>query len=177
MLLIVYVLKDTLTVSRIKDGYRKTGQYPIDFDKAMKKCTREITAEDLQHMKNSLSKLVEAYRARGEVTEEEFDQLGIIDVYQNQGKPKDERVLHQQRAVVMNKNVCLTKYREYQERKMAKLTAKATKVKRVAKPKPKVSNSENIDPNNAKGGRKAKPVAKITPQRARVVRPPLRFTE
>jgi hypothetical protein len=42
-------------------------------------------------------------------------------------KPKDERALHKQRAVIMNKEDCVNSYKAYQANKQQKLVKSATR--------------------------------------------------
>lgn len=117
----------------VRDGYEKTGQYPVNFVAAMNQCpaVKHMSMHDFNHMKNSVDQLANIFRTRGILTEADMDALLIIDQSEDSRKtPKDERVLHQQRAVLMNSAECIRQYKEYHER----LQAKKASSGRVAAP-------------------------------------------
>ena len=114
---IAATIQDTLKPSMIREGYESIGQYPIDFDKAMSHVSRKhpISIAQMEHMRATEGDMIAIYRARGNVTETDMDELGIMTV--NDGgrrrKPKHLRVLHQQRAVIMNSEDCIAKFKIY----------------------------------------------------------------
>ena len=56
----------------------------------------------------------------GEMTEQWMDDHDIIDLEVDDVRtaPKDQRVLHQQRSVIMNKEQCITQHRNYVNRQL-----------------------------------------------------------
>ena len=66
-------------------------------------------------MTANFDEAVSIFRQRGEITEAEIDALEIPSVQELQRNktPKDQRLLHQQRAVIMNSADCIAKYRNY----------------------------------------------------------------
>ena len=137
LLQIVYTVKSTLTSQVIQDGYIETGQYPLSFERAMSKCTYTFSSSQLAEMKASLPDAVVMFQAKGELTEIDMDELGILDIYasrEKKPKAKDQRVLHQQRSVLMNKEETIAKYKIYKTAKQLELDSKLAKAaERVAK--------------------------------------------
>lgn len=109
---IVYVLHEVLRPRLISEGYEILGQYPLDFDKAMLQCTAVINGPTFEHMRSRWRKLADIFRENGVLTEADMDALDI-PFGDEDGKPKDARALHKQRAVVMNSVVCVQQYRQY----------------------------------------------------------------
>lgn len=62
---------------------------------------------------------------KGCVTEDEMDGLEIINVNKLNSKPKDQRALHQQRAVIMNSEDCIAKFKIYKTEKQLEEDRKA----------------------------------------------------
>lgn len=117
--LVAYSIKETLTVSIVRHAYARCGQYPLDFDKQMGLCTgmNAVSEKDYQIMKARLPEMVEKFKEVGQLTEEVMDQAGIWKSPLDTGKPKNERVLHKQRAVLMNSDECIQRFKLYKANK------------------------------------------------------------
>jgi hypothetical protein len=65
----------------------------------------------MSHMRDQLTAMVNT----GILTEGQMDTAGILSVNDEatNGRPKDDRPLHQQRAVIMNGADCIAQYRNY----------------------------------------------------------------
>ena len=70
-------------------------------------------------MTNAVDDAVAIFRARGALSEDEMDTLEIPSMNEEQvnQRPKDQRMLHQQRAVIMNSVDCIAKYKNHYENK------------------------------------------------------------
>jgi hypothetical protein len=126
LLKVVEAIRDTLTSSIVKTGYRVTGQWPIDFTSAMNQCSAvsQLSAAAYIHMRDKVETLAGIFRERGVLTEADMDEHGIVDLTDDTRKtPKDQRVLHQQRAVLMNSEECIRQFKEYQARLEARKAA------------------------------------------------------
>jgi hypothetical protein len=99
---VVCTWNETLTQKMVKDAYTSIGQCPINFDIAMSKCTRNLSLSEVQVMKDKLPDVVRKLRSTGILTEQDIDEAGIMEVDSDRQTPKGQRVLHQQRAVLMN---------------------------------------------------------------------------
>jgi hypothetical protein len=53
-------------------------------------------------MRQNVNELTLAFRTQGYITEKQLDDAGIMSVADGRSKPKDERVPHQQRAMILN---------------------------------------------------------------------------
>ena len=64
-------------------------------------------------MTENLHMAASKFRLTGELTEAEMDELQIPSIAdsQNNKKPKDQGLLHQQREVIMNSADCIAKYK------------------------------------------------------------------
>lgn len=154
---IVNAIQNTLTPDIIRAGYKETGQYPLDYNKAMHHCRSELTLDMHNYLKEMLPYVAQCFSAQGFVTESELDAMGIVSVnseLRNQ-KPKDERVLHQQRAVIMNYEEVSERYQLYQETKRVKAEAAQKKApttpkkKRVRADDPVTTQKDQNIPVNA----------------------------
>jgi len=115
--LITVTILDTLNPSVIKKGYELIGQYPINFNKAMKWCTKQMSIAEMQTMEERMGDMVAMFRTKGCVTETDMDELGIINVNPPNSVAKHNRALHQQRAVIMNSEDCIAKFKVYKTQK------------------------------------------------------------
>jgi hypothetical protein len=116
-----------LTPEIAKAGYRHKGQFPVFFSITMARCTRTISGRDMEHMRTQLPAMVEIFRATGILTEGQMDTAGILSVNDeaSNGRPKDDRPLHQQRSVIMNGEDCIKQYRNYVNYRAAEPARKA----------------------------------------------------
>ncbi len=113
---IAATIQDSLKPSVIREGYESIEQYLIDFNKAMSHISKKhtISVAQIAHIEASQDDMIAIYCARGNVTENDMDELDIMNV--NAGgrrKLKHLRVLHQPRAVIMNSEDCIAKFKMY----------------------------------------------------------------
>ncbi len=130
---IVNALRDVTSMSTIARGYRRAGQYPVDLKKAMERCTYPLTESDFDVMQKMLPNMVEEFRSKGGVSEDTMDTFGIVSVKSTSTNslPKDQRVLHQQRAVVVNAADTIARCKQYEERRLIRNSSKGvSKTKR-----------------------------------------------
>lgn len=128
---ICYTIHKSLNPDIVKKGYIDCGQdAPISldengyetftkYDKCMGKCTRKLSTNEYQVMKDQFIHFVLLMRNHGRITEAEMDEKNIPN-YNNcdsDKKPKDQRALHKQRAVIMNAEDCVAAYANYQQRR------------------------------------------------------------
>jgi hypothetical protein len=124
---VVYSIKHVLTPEIVKTGYKRIGQFPVSFKTTIGRCTRQVTARDMDIMEKALPDMVEIFRTTGKVTEAQMDAAGIFSVNgeSTNSKPKDERALHQQRSVIMNSEDCIAQYRAQVEHREAEPARRA----------------------------------------------------
>ena len=108
---VVSTIRAVMTAEMIVAGYEKTGQFPVDFAVTMRQSTYTFTLLEWATMTANLDAAADRFRLAGELTEAEMDDLQIPSVAESQRnkKPKDQRLLHQQRAVIMNSVDCVAK--------------------------------------------------------------------
>ena len=118
---VVYSIKNVLTPEIVKQGYKRIGQFPVSFRTSIGRCTRQVTARDMDVMEKELPAMVEIFRTTGKITEAQMDAAGIpsVNSESTNSKPKDERPMHQQRSVIMNSVDCIAQYRAHVERREA----------------------------------------------------------
>jgi hypothetical protein len=124
---VVYSIKHVLTPEIVKTGYKRTGQFPVSFKTTIGRCTRQVTARDMDIVEKALPDMVEIFRTTGKVTEAQMDAAGIFSVNGESinSKPKDERALHQQRSVIMNSEDCIAQFRAQVEHREAEPARRA----------------------------------------------------
>jgi len=163
---VTYMLKDRMKVAHIKQGYEDTGQwlsnldavdgtgsnnYNIDptcpqryanFHQTMSKCTAvggdRLSLAQYKQFEDALIPAIALYKAHGCITEDDMNGLNLINV--TGGKiPKNDRPLHQQRALLMNAETTTAWYQSYKDRQLEKALAAGEK-RRVAALK-KIANA------------------------------------
>jgi hypothetical protein len=164
---IIFSIKSTLTAEVIQAGYRETGQYPLNLTAAMSKSTYKLTIPEFETMEAKLPDVKAFFRSNGYVTEQQMDDLGIASVNEEWAKPKDEKVLHQQRAVLINAAETISKYKLYKADKAASLVTK--NIRKLAAAKKKAEKEAytswfgNLSEEEKKQERKRKRAEKKTP--------------
>jgi hypothetical protein len=122
---VAWALRDTLTQSMVIQGYTDIGWGPRpNLAKAMSKCTGDIPTKASKILNDKFDQMATIFRNTGTLTEKDMDDAGIISTnhLSKRTTSKDQRVLHQQRAVLMNSPTCITQYIHYRD---AKDSAKA----------------------------------------------------
>jgi hypothetical protein len=161
----------TCNLDIIKHGFEKSGQYVkdgFDFDTKMACCTSSIPDTHLNNMRKKFDDLTSIFREQGFITEQQLDEAGIISVEDSRSKPKDQRVPHQQRAMILNTRQNIERLQEYRvpEELIAcnreKFQENAAQRKRrekiemneaVAKAKAEIKRQHAAERENRKGGR------------------------
>jgi hypothetical protein len=117
---ILWAIRDTLRMSVVAQGYIDIGWGPRpSLSHAMSKCTATIPAKISKTLHEKFEAMAAIYRNSGTLTEKDMDDAGIVSINHlyKRKKLKDQRVLHQQRAVVMNSPACIAQYREHKDAK------------------------------------------------------------
>jgi hypothetical protein len=114
---VLWACQNTCNMTFLGGGFRKTGQYNpmirgMDFDKKMRYCTTKIPEAQLEIMRNALPRLAEVFRAKGYLSEQDMDEAGIMKVGDEIGKPRDRRVLHKNRSLVLNTPANIARFRD-----------------------------------------------------------------
>jgi hypothetical protein len=144
---IVYTIHRTLNPHVVINGYIDCGQdAPIGldtngqptmakYDVCIQKCTKQLTLDEVAVMREHFQHFVSVMREHGKITEAEMDAKGIPN-YNNDdhdNKPKDQRALHKQRAVVMNAQETVAQFIDYVQRRDAERLARdARRAERAA---------------------------------------------
>ena len=112
---VVNTIRAVMTAEMVVARYENTGQYPVDFSMTMRQSTYTFNLMQWATMTENLHIAASKFRLTGELTEAEMDELQIPSIADSQSnkKPKDQRLLHQQRAVIMNSVDCIAKYKNY----------------------------------------------------------------
>jgi hypothetical protein len=74
---VVWAIRETITLEMVKKGYKVIGQYPIDFSAAMSGCTRSLSLQEANTMKDKEAGLLLKFRTTGILTESDMDEAGI----------------------------------------------------------------------------------------------------
>jgi len=139
---IVYLLDKELAVvtkDMIKEGFTKIGMTPVKtgpvsrLETTLSLCpsVKNITKMECDEIKNAFPNLVELFETNGEIKESEFDQFNVRKFEDIDGevdrntKEKDERVLHQQRAVLLTKDASINRRLQFKMTQTEKENKKA----------------------------------------------------
>ncbi len=98
---IANALQEVLRPQLISRGFTDSGQYPLDFVKLIKKSYTEVTAAVLEIMNQATASDVEFFLQHGQLTEEQMTRSGIPIWDGDRNIPRDNGVLHHQRAVLL----------------------------------------------------------------------------
>jgi hypothetical protein len=90
------------TPMNIRQGFRDSGQYPLDFNKMLGNCYRSVDNELRKRMEARLEGDLILFRQQGYLTEEQYEDSGIDTLDVPDGKPRDERAIQNQRALLIN---------------------------------------------------------------------------
>lgn len=117
ILRIIVSSQKTLNLSSIVTGFKLTGQQPLNFAIKMNATYKKpkLSGTEWKHMQSNvvLDYLTEVFKAQGHIKEKDFDQMNIRRVNDDRKTDKDERVLHQQRFVLMTHNNTDARWREH----------------------------------------------------------------
>ena len=120
---VVYSCQKVYTPAIVVDSFKKTGQLvngEPNFDFKMSLCPSRIPKKDLDTMRAVLPSLLSIMRDQGYVTEDQYDAHSIVQTSDGRSIPKDERAFHQQRAMIINTELNLVRYRSMIEDKRQK---------------------------------------------------------
>jgi hypothetical protein len=76
-----------LKPSLIKDGFKNSGHYPLNFTVMFNKCYNEIDEEMRSHMLERMQQDVEIFRREGRLTEQEYNDAVIPALDNPEGMP------------------------------------------------------------------------------------------
>jgi hypothetical protein len=112
LLKIIASFRNTATPYIIKQGYLKSGLYPLNYQQTMSQCKQTVSKEEQDIIDDKFEDLLDIFNDTGELTEADMDEAGIVSVVDT-GRtkiPKDERVLIHQRAVELTHKSIMKRY-------------------------------------------------------------------
>ncbi len=114
---VVYCVTNSVKASTVSSGYKRTGQYPVDFKRTLGLTTYKYKPNEVKTIMAALPTLRKEMFETGEIKEETMDNLKIVNVADKTGKytPNDMRALSNRRALIMNADVCIQKFKEQLE--------------------------------------------------------------
>jgi hypothetical protein len=95
---VVKAIQDTINPSKISNGFRATGQYPLDYYKLMSQCYKKVSHNDLQELLKNEDEHIAIFRETGMVPGEDLNQG---DIPTNSDKERDHLPIQNQRAVLI----------------------------------------------------------------------------
>jgi hypothetical protein len=117
LLRLIVSSQKTLNLSSIVTGFKLTGQFPLNFAVKMNATYKgpKLSGKEWKHMQSDvvLDYLTEVFKAQGHIKESDFDHMNIKRVNDDRKTDKDERVLHQQRFVLMTHDNSNARWREH----------------------------------------------------------------
>jgi transposase len=134
--------KDTVAA-----GYKRTGQYPLNFNKTLSLVKHKWTNDESNAVQKAKPELIRIMKERGQITEDEMDSLGVpnFNHLRSCTIDNDKRPLSNQRALVLTSQVCRQLHRVRMEEKLKakELAAQKTPNKRGRKPKNQPSQTSD----------------------------------
>jgi hypothetical protein len=94
----------------IRNGFKKTGQFPFSFDDKMECCTADIPHNEMRNMRQQFEGMTIKFQNQGYLRESDMDAVGIMKVEDNHKKTKDERAPHRNRALLLNRGENLARF-------------------------------------------------------------------
>jgi hypothetical protein len=125
---VVRSLNKVVTYSITAHGFQRIGVFPLDPRKCMSNLDKtildRISVSDMDLMISNIPTMVEMFLNGGQITEDQFDELEIptYDGGDHRTRPKDQRVLSHQRAVMMNSLAAITRRKEWLRRNNSKIS-------------------------------------------------------
>lgn len=110
---IVQTLQDTVKRSHIVKGFETCGQYPLDFNKIMSQCYKDVDQEMLNKLLLSTNAHVEYFLDHGQLTDEQLDASDIPQSPTKKSVPRDERAIYNQRAVIVTHFSTVDRYQTH----------------------------------------------------------------
>lgn len=132
---IVYVMRSKyVTPEKISQGFERCGQHvrhptagqpTVNYDKIMARTlAKEITDEELQHMRIMKDRVIEKFRCDGRVTDEFLDELGVVRSPDAVERDQLNSVCRQH-CLVINAEATVARYRAWEATRAAPATAAA----------------------------------------------------
>ena len=109
---VVASCQQELSFDIIRHGFQYTGQYPFNFNDKMACCTTNIPLKEMTNMRAKFDQMTNEFKKKGYLTEAEMDEAGIMKVDDDGRKPKDERVAHHNRAMLLNTEANLERFKK-----------------------------------------------------------------
>ena len=116
--------RDVLRPYLIVDSFKKVGQLPDDdedfFESKLSLCKINIPLPVYYHLKKKFPECVQEFRDHGKLRESFMDEIGVPKDDESSDRrtvPKDQRVLYQQRACILNHVVVKAFYDAYEQKK------------------------------------------------------------
>ena len=117
---VVSAFQATLSKLMIKHSFQKASQwFPLSLQKKLSLFPLPIIREDVERMEAAFPTAVEIMRATGLLTEAQMDELDVpeSDNGDKRALPKDQRVLHHQRSVILTHELVASRYAKYKAKK------------------------------------------------------------
>jgi len=97
----------------IAKGFLDCGEHPLNLEKMMKQCYTEVSPQILEIMRNATPGDVAFFLQHGHLTEAQMTKSGIPIYDEERSTPRDESVLHHQRAVLITHDATRERRQDY----------------------------------------------------------------
>ena len=106
---VAHAVQEVLRPRLIEDGF----QYPLNFENLMRQSYATLTPDLLETMRAAQDGDVDFFLQHGQLTEEQMTRSGIPVFDAERGVPRDQSVLHHQRAVLLTHDATRDRRAEY----------------------------------------------------------------
>jgi hypothetical protein len=157
MMHVIYNEANSLKPSTIQDGFRRIGMIPLEGSneplwKTTLRCCpnfKDISSETIKRLEENWDSLVEKMGDSGQLTEADLDAANIPRPSQvtKSNMEKDEKVQHQQRAILLTAQSSVSRRREWRAKKDSKTSSTIREPRKRGRPPLK---SKGIQSKNKK---------------------------
>jgi hypothetical protein len=103
-------MQDRPMARYIRQGFRDCGQVPLDFEVVMRQCYKFITNEVMRELEDASELDLVYFREHGHITDEKLLQSHQALIEPTDAKPRDQRPLSNQRAILINHQEIIAEY-------------------------------------------------------------------
>jgi len=113
---VAFAIGGSLNPNIVKDGYKRTGQWPLNFALCMNVCHNPISIQDMIRLQAALPEAVTYFRQHACLPEAWMDQQNVPSRNVAGDIPKDQRPLQNQRSVLFNAAASVQAFVDYRYR-------------------------------------------------------------
>jgi hypothetical protein len=129
LLRVQMAMNNTIKSQSIRESFLVTGQCPYNLRRIIGNCKTEISDEQYNLIETNLIHLSNVMDMEGEITEAEYDRLGILATTEKRDRQKstDDLVLNRRRSIILTHPKVLEREIEYRKKRDEAAAARVTR--------------------------------------------------